>query len=146
MSSYPDRNSQSLLAAVHIYALIFSLHLIEKIFISVMMRYLLLSLSASTMFTVTTCSFLLDDPGEALYLTKYIESGDIKTVAIFWYFARVNIICSFGECHWRAYRRAWHYPKEHMMFTRVFCSIAFDFTIGNDYSNYICCVEMLCVF
>lgn len=26
----------------------------------------------------------MDDPGDALYLTKYIESGDIETVMLRW--------------------------------------------------------------
>lgn len=43
---------------------------------------MLLFLSASMMFTVISSSFLLDDPGEALYLTKYIENSDIETVAL----------------------------------------------------------------
>lgn len=60
-------------------------HLIEKIFITAMMRYILLFSSASMTFTVILSSCLLDDPGEALYLTKYIESGDIESVNLLRY-------------------------------------------------------------
>lgn len=45
-----------------------------------MMRYILLICTVSVMFTIIRSSFLKDDPGEALYLTKYIENGYIEMV------------------------------------------------------------------
>lgn len=55
------------------------------------MRYILLFCNISVMFTIISGSFVNPypryklfcdggDPGDALYLTKYIESGDIETV------------------------------------------------------------------
>lgn len=49
-----------------------------------MMRYILQICSISVIFTSIRSSFLMDDPGDALYLTEYIERGDIETVMLRW--------------------------------------------------------------
>lgn len=57
------------------------------------MRLILLFCNISVIFTVISGSFVNPypkyklfsddgDPGEALYLTKYIENGDIETVSL----------------------------------------------------------------
>lgn len=58
------------------------------------MRFILLICNISVISTVISGSFVNPypryklfsddgDPGEALYLTKYIEKGDIETVSVF---------------------------------------------------------------
>lgn len=50
------------------------------------MRYILHICSVLVLVTIIRGSFLFDDPGDALFLTQYIERGDIETVMLPRYF------------------------------------------------------------
>lgn len=74
----------------HVLTNLISFNWKNLIFIVFTMRYILHICSVSVMFTIIRGSFLFDDPGDALFLTQYIERGDIETVMLLRY--SINLI------------------------------------------------------
>lgn len=70
------------------------------------------------------------DPGNALYLTDYIERGDVELVIIVFPFSLALLIISFRAPMW--YQRLYSHIY---MYSIVFCSTGTQFVNGGSSTN-----------